>query len=341
MTLRAGTRAAKWSSPPEPADGRTPPMPSARMLASLNTVALDGDRSTGGRPSRPMVYLLPLGGTARCTEEDTMAEDRPPTGPLAKLDTTVPHSARTWNYWLGGKDNFAIDRQVGDQIRAVYPAIVDVARESRAFLGRAVRHLAGDVGVRQFLDIGTGLPTADNTHEVAQRVDPTSRIVYVDYDPLVLVHARALLVSTPEGATDYVDADVRDPEKVLVEAARILDFDQPIALMLLGVLGNVLDDDQAYSIMDRLLAAVPSGSYLVFEDGTNMVSPEAAAEAERVRAEAGDPYRLRSPEQAAGFFRDLELLEPGIVSVSQWRPEPNPAGPPPLVDALGAVGRKP
>ncbi|MBE1491741.1 O-methyltransferase involved in polyketide biosynthesis [Plantactinospora soyae] len=265
----------------------------------------------------------------------------PAPGQASRIDTTIPHSARTWNYWLGGKDNFAIDRQVGDQIREIYPDIVDIARNSRAFLGRAVRHLVGEAGVRQFLDIGTGLPTADNTHEVAQRLDPSCRIVYVDNDPLVLVHARALLVGAAEGATAYIDADVRNPDKILAIAAETLDFDQPVAIMMLGILGQVLDDTEADAIVRLLLAAVPSGSYLVFEDGTRMVHPEAADRAARLRAEAGDPYRLRSPEEAARFFEGLHLLEPGIVSVTRWRPAPGPDGPPAEVDALGAVGRKP
>src|SRR5947209_16685710 len=148
------------------------------------------------------------------------------------IDTAVPHSARIWNYWLGGKDNYAVDREAGDQFSAIYPGIVDIARADRAFLGRVVRYLAGEAGVRQFLDVGTGLPTADNTHQVAQRVAPESRIVYVDNDPLVLAHARALLTSSPEGATAYVDADLRDSDRIMSEAAGTLDFTQPIALML-------------------------------------------------------------------------------------------------------------
>ncbi|MCW2872958.1 SAM-dependent methyltransferase [Actinacidiphila oryziradicis] len=261
--------------------------------------------------------------------------------PLSKINTTVPHSARMWNYFLGGKDHYPIDRQIGDQVREVYPGIVDIARHSRAFLSRAVRHLAGEVGIRQFLDIGTGLPTADNTHEVAQRVAPESKIVYVDNDPLVLVHAQALLTSSPQGACDYIEADVRDPDRILREAARTLDFSQPIALMQLGVMGNVLNDEEAYAIEDRLLRALAPGSYLVFEDGTNVVHHEAAAEAERRRAEAGDPYRLRTPEQMARFFDGLEVLPPGVVSVSRWRLEDGPWSEPEPVDALCGVGRKP
>jgi len=240
------------------------------------------------------------------------------------VDISTPHSARVWNYWLGGKDNYPVDREVGDQVREVYPEIIDIARESRAFLGRAVRYLAGEAGIRQFLDIGTGLPTADNTHEVAQRVAPDARIVYVDSDPLVLMHARALLTSTPEGATAYVDADVRDPETILTAAARTLDFTRPVALMMLGVLGNVADTDEASSIVKRLAGAVPTGSYLVVNDGTSRTDEgaPAAAEAARRRQEAGDPYYPRTPEQITRFFDGLELVRPGVVSTPLWRPEP-------------------
>jgi hypothetical protein len=257
---------------------------------------------------------------------------------VSKIDTGVPHGARVWNYWLGGKDNFAADRAVGDQVRDVYPEIVEIARESRAFLVRAVKYLAGEAGVRQFLDIGTGLPTANNTYEVAQQVAPTSRIVYVD-NPLVLVHARALLTSTSEGATDYVDADVRDPDKILQDAARTLDFAQPVALMMLGILGNVLDTDEAHAIVNRLVAAVPSGSYLVINDGTD--TNERGVEGARIRSDAGDPYCLRSPDLIARFFDGLELLEPGVVSTPRWRPEPSPSGPPADLAVFCGVARKP
>ncbi len=235
------------------------------------------------------------------------------------LDTSAPHSARVWNYWLGGKDNFAADRAVGDHVRMVYPQIVEIAKASRAFLVRAVTHLTAEAGIRQFLDLGTGLPTADNTHEVAQRIAPESRIVYVDNDPLVLVHARALLTSTPQGTTDYVDCDVRDPGKILLEATRTFDFTQPVAVMMLGILGNVLDTDEAMSIVRRLMAAVPSGSYLVVNDGTD--ESRAGVEAAEIRADAGDPYCLRSPALIARFFEGLDLLPPGVVSTPRWRPE--------------------
>ena len=238
---------------------------------------------------------------------------------VSRLDTGVPHSARVWNYWLGGKDNFAADRAAGDQVKEAYPDVVEIARASRAFLIRSVRFLAGEVGIRQFLDIGTGLPTADNTHEVAQRLAPSSRIVYVDNDPLVLTHARALLTSSPQGATEYIDADVRDPGKILQGAAETLDFSQPVALMLLGILGNVADTDEAHEIVARLLDAVPSGSYLVINDGVKIT--EVHASAEETAHDAGHQYILRSPEAVAGFFEGLELVEPGVVSTPRWRPD--------------------
>jgi hypothetical protein len=268
------------------------------------------------------------------TDPETPASD-------SMIDTTMPHSARMWNYWLGGKDNYPVDREVGDQIRQVYPGVVDVARHSRAFLGRAVRFLAGEAAITQFLDIGTGLPTVDNTHEVAQRVNPACRIVYVDNDPLVLVHARALLTSTPQGACSYIDADVHEPDVILQHAARTLDFSRPIGLMMLGILGNVWEHEKAMSICDHLVAALPAGSYVVINDGTNVVDPDATTEAERTRAEAGDPYRLRTPDQITAFFHGLNLLEPGVVSTSRWRSETIPFGMPEEVSAYCGVAVKP
>ncbi|TDC49948.1 SAM-dependent methyltransferase [Actinomadura sp. KC345] len=260
-------------------------------------------------------------------------------GSERKIDTSVPHSARIWNFLLGGTDNYPVDRQAGEQVFAVFPGMVGMVRQSRLMLRRVVRYLAGEAGVRQFLDIGTGLPTADNTHEVAQRAAPESRIVYVDNDPLVLTQARALLTSTPEGATDYIEADVRDPGAILAEAARTLDYDQPVALMLMGVLGLVGDYDEARSIARRLMAALPSGSYLAVYDGTD-ADP---AYAEAIRAyNAGSgavPYNPRSPEQIAGYFEGLELVGPGVVPVTQWRPDPGQEDVPP-VSCSGGVARK-
>jgi hypothetical protein len=257
-----------------------------------------------------------------------------------EIDASVPNSARIWNYWLGGKDNCPVDREAGEQFRAIFPEIVEVARSTRAFLNRAVRYLAGEAGLRQFLDIGTGLPTADNTHEVAQRVAPKSRVVYVDNDPIVLAHARALLTST-QGVTAYVDADLHDPDAILDATARTLDFSQPVALMLLGVLGHIGDDDEARSIVKRLLDGLASGSYLALCDGIN--TSQAGIQAQDDYDQSGAiPYRLRSPEQVAGLFAGLELVEPGVVSLPRWRPDPTKGdGPPREIDAVGGVGRKP
>ncbi|MFF0449568.1 SAM-dependent methyltransferase [Streptomyces sp. NPDC004609] len=257
-----------------------------------------------------------------------------------RIDTSVPHSARIWNYWVGGKDNYEVDQAAGDQVKQVFPGIVDDARHTRAFLSRAVRFLAADAGIRQFLDIGTGLPTADNTHEVAQRVAPEARIVYVDNDPLVLTHAQALLTSTSAGACDYIDADVRNPALILAEAARTLNFDRPVGLMMLGILGNVPDYDEARAALTHLLGALPSGSYLVVNDGTT--TNEARNEAVRQYNEnsGGDhPYTNRTPEQIAAYFDGLELVDPGVVPTSQWRPVPG-ADQAAEVAVLCGVGRK-
>jgi S-adenosyl methyltransferase len=254
------------------------------------------------------------------------------------IDTSVPHSARIWNYWLGGKDNYEVDRAAGDQFSAIYPGIVDIARADRAFLGRVVRFLAGEAAVRQFLDVGTGLPTADNTHEVAQRVAPESRIVYVDNDPLVLVHARALLTSSPEGVTHYVDANMADPEMVLREAAKWLDLSQPVGLTLMGVLGHVTDYAEARSIVAGLVDGLPAGSYLAINDSIN--TSEALEEALRqYEASGAVPYRTRSLEEFTGYFDGLELVEPGVVLVADWRADPG-ASRGPEIPQVGAVGRK-
>ncbi|WP_230395037.1 SAM-dependent methyltransferase [Plantactinospora alkalitolerans] len=257
-----------------------------------------------------------------------------------RIDTTVPQTARVWNYWLGGKDNYAVDRALGDEIAAAYPIIVDIARADRAVLNRAVRYLAGEAGVTQFLDVGTGLPTTNNTHEVAQAVAPTSRIVYVDYDPLVLVHARALLTSGPEGATDYVDADLRDTGTILREAGRTLDLSQPVALMLSGILAHLSTVDEARAIVRRLLDSLAVGSYLVVVDGTN--TNQELNDVMRIWNEsANPPYAMRSPQEIASYFDGLELVEPGLVDVTRWRADPDPSGPPRPLDNLVGVGRKP
>jgi S-adenosyl methyltransferase len=258
------------------------------------------------------------------------------------IDTTVSHSARIWDYWLNGKDNYAVDREVGDRIEEMLPDIVRQAREDRLFLGRVVRYLAGEAGIRQFLDIGTGLPTADNTHQVAQRVAPESKIVYVDNDPLVLAHARALLTSTPEGTTDYIHADMHDPGNILAGAGRTLDFGQPIAITMLGVLWHVMDNDEAYAIIGHLMEVMPSGSYLALNHPTLEVTGEKMATAIQYWNQYGKPPgTYRTPDELARFFDGMELVEPGVVSITRWRPEATTSGEPEEIDQFGGVGRKP
>ena len=263
--------------------------------------------------------------------------------PGVKLDTTVSHSARIWNYWLGGKDNYAVDREAGDKVAAMLPSIVAQARADRAFLGRAIRYLAGEEGIRQFLDIGTGLPTADNTHQVAQRVAPESRIVYADNDPMVLTHARALLTSTPEGACDYVEGDLREPDMILAQAAQTLDFTKPVGLMLLGILHHIPDTDEPYLVVRRLVSALAPGSFVTINHSTSAVHGAAMEDAVAHWNQVGTPsMTLRTPEQITRFFDGLELLPPGVISCSRWRPDLTPAGgQPPEVDEFCGVARKP
>jgi S-adenosyl methyltransferase len=266
--------------------------------------------------------------------DSSPASDRPE--PV--IDSSVPHSARVWNYWLGGKDNYPPDRAVGDQVMEMFPDITRLARADRAFLGRAVKYLAGEAGIRQFLDVGTGLPTADNTHEVAQAIAPECRIVYVDNDPLVLVHARALLTSTPEGACDYIEADLRDVDTILDAAAKTLDFSQPIALMLLGIMGQIPDSDEPESVIRRLLEPMVAGSYMALSDGST--TSRTFTEAVRHYNEnSASTYHPRSPEQMTGFFDGLEVVEPGVVELSRWRPPVE--GQLREVPGMGGVGRKP
>ncbi|WP_255429769.1 SAM-dependent methyltransferase [Streptomonospora sp. PA3] len=255
------------------------------------------------------------------------------------VDTTVPHSARVWNYWLGGKDNYAVDREVAEEFRKVFPEISDFARQGRGFLKRAVAYLADEAGIRQFLDLGTGMPTAANTHEVAQAHAPESTVVYVDNDPLVLAHATALLVGAPEGRTDYLHADLRRPEAVLEAAAKTLDFDRPVALLLMGVLGHI-PEDEAPGIVARLVEALPSGSHLALWDGTD-TDPRGNEALRQYNETAPLPYWTRSPEWIASLFDGLDPVEPGLVPCPQWRPETPEVGAGQYGASLCGVGRKP
>jgi hypothetical protein len=262
------------------------------------------------------------------TDEGTPASEEPsgdrPSGPDDRqaFDTSVAHIARVYDYWLGGKDNYAADRQAGDRAIHAYPDIVFSVRANRAFLARAVRYLAR-AGIRQFLDIGTGIPAANNTHEVAQAEAPSSRVVYVDNDPVVLAHARALLTGTPGGVTtDYIDADVRDTATIVTAAQQTLDFSQPIAVMLIAILHMIGDTDDPYGIVAQLVAAVPPGSYLALSHAASDIVPEQATEmVERLNPLMSDPGTLRSRPEVARMFDGLEMIAPGLVRVQQWRPD--------------------
>jgi hypothetical protein len=264
----------------------------------------------------------------------------------AVIDTSVAHPARRYNYWLGGKDHFAADRASGDEMAAVFPTIRETAIENRRFLQRATRFLAAECGIRQFLDIGTGLPTADNTHEVAQRIAPESRVVYVDNDPMVMVHARALLTSTPEGRTAYLEDDIRQPKSILASAElhETLDLNQPVGLMLVAVLHFVRGEDTIRPIVRTLLDALAPGSYLVASHATyDLPSPE-VVERWKLLVEAGRvDITSRPREEFAALFDGLEVVEPGVVPVSEWRAD-GEAGPRPTASDIAmfaAVGRKP
>jgi O-methyltransferase involved in polyketide biosynthesis len=262
-----------------------------------------------------------------------------PSRALPPFDTTVASPARIWNYWLGGNDHFASDREASDKVLAAMPSLPQIARATRRFLGDAVSLLATDYGVRQFLDIGTGLPTADNTHEVAQRVAPECRIVYVDYDPSVLRHAQALLTSTPEGATRYIQADLRDTETILTQAARTLDFTKPVAIFLITILHFIPDDDEPREIVRRLLDAVPPGSFLVILHAPNDIRGDEVAEmARRYNANAAARINPRPRAEVARFFDGLEMIGPGLVNLTEWWDSKEPdTG---LAGYVG-IGRKP
>ena len=260
------------------------------------------------------------------------------------VDTSKPHPARMYDYFIGGKNHFAADRETAADVLRKSPHVRTAARENRAFLGRAVRYLAAEAGIRQFLDIGTGLPTSDNVHEIAQAVAPSSRVVYVDNDPLVLAHARALLTSAPEGRTAYINADLRDPSSILSSPVvrEVLDFGQPIALMLVAILHLVPDEFQPAKIIEALLGALPPGSYLAASHLTTEHDPAATAAGQRAMRDAGMTMQKRdSGEFATLAFGGLELVPPGVVLVSEWRPdEAGPRPTPAEVSCYGGVARK-
>ncbi|MBU3060288.1 SAM-dependent methyltransferase [Nocardia sp. NEAU-G5] len=255
--------------------------------------------------------------------------------------TDIPHSARIWNYWMGGKDNYEIDQVVGDASLEIDPDIATMAIESRKFLIRAVTHLAREAGITQFLDIGTGLPTMRNTHEAAQEVVPEAKIVYVDNDPLVLVHARALLISaTDEGVAEYVEADYHEPEKIIAAAREVLDFDLPIAVMFMGVLGHARSYDDLLRIVHTMLAAAPSGSYLVYWDGTDD-SEAYVTLCEEYTKSGGVPYVPRTQRELSAVFEGLELLDPGFGPMAEWGIPAGQLDRVPKIAAYGGVARKP
>jgi hypothetical protein len=260
-----------------------------------------------------------------------------------RFDTSVAHPARRYNYWLGGKDHFAADRESGDLLARAFPTARIAARENREFLRRSVRYLA-ESGVRQFLDIGTGLPVPDNTHEIAQRVNPTARVLYVDNDPIVMTHSRALTIGTPEGRTGYVEADLRTPELILAhpELRAVLDLKEPVALLLVAVLHFLHDDNQAEEIVQTLLAALPPGSHLVASNLTlDYAPPEQVAKHEELLATGRTDARARDRATFARFFTNLTLLPPGIVAVSDWHPTATQRPTPQDVAIYGAVAQTP
>jgi S-adenosyl methyltransferase len=258
------------------------------------------------------------------------------------FDTTVPHASRMYDYLLGGKDNFAADREAAEQLVAIDPNVRRAVRENRAFHGRTVRYLAGEAGVRQFLDIGTGIPAADNTHEVAQRVAAGSRIVYVDNDPIVLAHARALLTSAHADTVSYLDSDLRDPDTILEHARQRLDFGAPIAIMLVLIVHLIPDSDDPWRIVGRLVDAVPPGSYLVVSHPpSDMYAAAPAAVAGRVNQQMkASPMTLRSHAEVSRFFAGLDLLPPGLVPQNRW-PGGAARDDEPDIGGYGGVGRKP
>ena len=262
---------------------------------------------------------------------------------ITEFDVTMPHPARVYDYLLGGKDNFEADREAAEAILKVAPEVRTMARENRRFLGRAVRYLAGGAGVRQFLDIGTGIPAAGNTHEVAQRAAPESRVVYVDNDPSVLVHARALLDSGPEGRTDYIEADLRDPETILRDAGKTLDFTQPVALLLVAILHFIPDADDPRALVAAYRDALPPGSFLVITHGTpDFHGPDVTDVAEAAYDTGKSSLTLRPMAAVRALFDGFDLVDPGVVQVPLWRPDPEDKQPDlTKFGVYGGVGKLP
>lgn len=256
---------------------------------------------------------------------------------LPSFDAGVASPARIWNYWIGGKDNFEADRVAGERILEVMPTLLTIAQMSRRFLINVVHDLAAERGIRQFLDIGTGLPTADNTHDVAQRVAPAARIVYADYDPVVLAHATALLTSSPEGKTDYIQADVRDTSTILAAAKRTLDFSIPVAVMLIEVMHFVPESDEPYDVVRRLMEPLPSGSYLVMAHAASDIAAGMAAGAEQYNEWVSADITPRDRGQVARYFDGLEMAGPGLVPIAQWWGTEGDRG----LQAYCGVGKKP
>lgn len=259
---------------------------------------------------------------------------------VSGLDSSVAHPARVYDYWLGGNDNFAADREAAERVLAVTPGLRQRVQANRAFLARAVRYLATEAGIRQFLDIGTGIPSANNTHVVAQAAAPDSRVVYVDNDPIVLVHARALLASAPEGATQYIEGDLRQSGPILRAAARTIDFSQPVVLLLMGVLHLIQDSEGPYEIVADLMAALPSGSYLALSHPALDIAPGQGEAQRRYNERVSTPQTLRTEPEVARFFDRLEPVPPGVVYVHTWRPDSGEPVPPGGVSAYGGVARK-
>jgi SAM-dependent methyltransferase len=270
--------------------------------------------------------------------DDTGTQQVPP-----EINTNVPQSARVYDYWLGGKDHFPADRALGDAIAEALPTIRTQVRAQRAFLGRAVRYLARDAGIRQFLDIGTGIPTAGNVHDVAQEIAPESRVLYVDNDPIVLAHARALMAGTPEGSVAFIQADLREPEAILGDpaVAATLDLAQPVGLVLVGVMHHLRDSDDPRRVVATLVGALAPGSYLVLSQSTPDFDPAAMRNLAAASEQGGIPNVPRTLADTEPFFAGLELVEPGLVPMATWRPDPGAEQDPRSVYAYGGVARKP